>query len=71
MQAWGNIFGAPNTKSDEESTATVLIEYAVLPPVQDRFVEIFKKLQAETEKEPGVKVYTLSIPVAVTFAPAI
>lgn len=41
-------------KSADQEKAVVLIEYAVLPPVQEKFVEIFKKLQDATEKEEGM-----------------
>lgn len=45
---------------EDEKTAVILIEYAVPPPRQPEFVELFQKLTDETKKEPGVKVWALS-----------
>ncbi|KAK9812470.1 hypothetical protein WJX73_002336 [Symbiochloris irregularis] len=63
-EVWNNIVthssSAVERHSDEPRKATVLIEYAVLPPVQEKFVSYFEKLQEATEKEEGVIVFGLS-----------
>ena len=64
LQAWNNLIvncqGVQKTKQ-EQDRSIVLIEYAVPPPVQERFVELFKKLQEATQSEArGVKVFGLS-----------